>query len=130
VHAAQRAFLVVKGDVRLRDHGVEPVCLELLLTEGPCKEPAIIFSAINFNYKRTFEFRFSENHIVYSSSFTATEYGQRTRALESVAPELIALFVTRLHYFSRSVQPSLSRALVDAKLAHLLVRWWFLSCED
>jgi hypothetical protein len=43
VHAAQRAFFVVKGDVRLRNDGLEAVRLEFLLAEDPGKEASLIF---------------------------------------------------------------------------------------
>ena len=45
VHAAQCAFFVVKGHVRLRNHGLEPVRLELLLAESPREEAPRIFFA-------------------------------------------------------------------------------------
>ena len=42
VHAAQRALLVIEGDVGLRDHGLQAVRLELLLAEGAREEPASV----------------------------------------------------------------------------------------
>jgi hypothetical protein len=67
VHAAQCAFLVVKSDICLHNYGLEPVRLELLLTESPCKEASIIFFAINVNDICTFEFGFSKNHPICTS---------------------------------------------------------------
>ena len=40
VHPAQRALLVVEGQVGLRDHGLKTVIDELLLTKRAGEEPA------------------------------------------------------------------------------------------
>ena len=42
VHPAQRALVLVEGDVRLRDHGLETVLLELVLAERAREVAAVV----------------------------------------------------------------------------------------
>ena len=47
-------FLLVEGDVGLGNDRLQPVRLELMLTEGAREEPARIFPALNVDHERAF----------------------------------------------------------------------------
>ena len=57
VHAAQRAALPVERDVGLRDHGLEPVLLELVLAERAREEAALVLTALEVDHERAGERR-------------------------------------------------------------------------
>ena len=58
VHPAQRALLVIEGDVGLCDHRLQPVLLELVLTEGAGEKPARILAALDVDDERAFQLWF------------------------------------------------------------------------
>src|SRR5262249_51837625 len=62
VHAANRAFLLVEADIRLGDRGFETMCLELVLTEGPGRESAIVVPAFKGNDERALERGLGKDH--------------------------------------------------------------------
>ena len=62
VHSAQRSPAVVVGQVRLRDHRLEPVRRKLLLAKGARKKAARVVASLDIEDERAFEPGLGEDH--------------------------------------------------------------------
>src|SRR6267143_353453 len=62
VHPAQRALPLVVGDVRLRDHRLEAVLGELLLTKGPCEEATVVVAPLQIEDECALQLGLGEDH--------------------------------------------------------------------
>ncbi len=60
-------FVLVEGHVRLRDHRLEPVLLELVLAERPREEAAVVLAALEVDDEGARELGLGEDHDVPSS---------------------------------------------------------------
>src|SRR5262245_21106913 len=63
VHATNRAFLAIVRQVGLRNHRLEPVCPEFLLTKGPGKEAARILFSVQVDDEGTPKPGLGKNHV-------------------------------------------------------------------
>src|SRR5258708_9366105 len=66
VHPPHRPLRLVEGDVALRDHRVETVLGELLLTERAREKPAVIMAPLEIEDEGALQFRFREDHALTS----------------------------------------------------------------
>src|SRR4051794_29430431 len=66
VHAAQRAFALVKRNVGLRDHRFQSVIREFMLTERAREKTPAVFQSLYVNNVGALKLCFGENHIVSS----------------------------------------------------------------
>ena len=64
MHPAQGAFLGVVGDVRLRDHRVEAVLLELVLREGTGEEAPLVLQSLELDHEGAGQIGLLEDHRV------------------------------------------------------------------
>ncbi len=63
MHPAQGAFLLVEGNVGLRDDRLQPMVLELPLAERSRKKSAAVLTALDVDREGALELGFGENHI-------------------------------------------------------------------
>src|ERR1700682_1176855 len=67
VHPPHGPLAFVEGDVALRDHRLETVLGELLLTEGAREEPPVVVAPLEIEDEGAFELRFREDHALLSA---------------------------------------------------------------
>src|SRR6202521_3186575 len=77
MHAAQRALLVVEGDIDLGNAWIQAICFELILTEGAREEASRVLAPLDIDHKCALQLCLREDHADGSPFLTALWIAER-----------------------------------------------------